>query len=480
MNQNAQEFADVEMISGGDANNYCQPGQAGTVFGDIGPRHWDGWTVNFGGCSNLSPIAGLFVDIPTNTDITNGHSENVQFAEILGQNYPSQSNILTGNGGQATGSAVYLNGSCVSPPCPSTNIIGSYDGPYQSSGTLNGAITAGANKVVSVSGLNPSTQCSTLENSVILDVCTAPHMPNTLCLGANTFCSPGDPCSINGGNTLGGEASTITATTSTSMTVANVKYGHPSGSVIACSAPPAALGISGNFPTQINGNGSAFTGDYTLLGYKKNTAAFYSIADDYTGAGSTDPFVSMWIVDTNGSGGCRSRHTTSGTVPSLFCGLTHVIGSLQQTTVADLSITATTTATATTVASWTLPAMTTAQNYSFTCDGSFTQSNANGGVTFTIQGATTQPTNLVAQGTAYLSPTTVTSGSSGNIITTTATNILSATITAAVGTILPLHITGTVELPANAAGNTVLTLGGFTANALDPLVVKRGFACTLY
>lgn len=325
INQNAQEFYDNEFISGGDVDGYCQPGLAGAVFSDIGPRQWNGWTVNFGGCANLSPVAGLYIDVPTNSDVSNGHSENVQFGALLGQNYPAQSIIYRGDGGQATGSAVYLNGSCGTNSCPATNIIGSYDGPYQANGTLNGAVTLGTGVVITVAGLNPSTQCSTLENAVILDLCTGVGTPNTACAGASTFCSATNPCSrLNdtrqpGAGALGGEASTITATTATTITLANVKFNHPSGSILACFSPPAAVGISGNFQTAINGGLTPFTGDYSIHGVKKNTGGINSISDDYTAFGSTDNFISAWIVDTNGSGGCKSRLTTSGTAPSMFC-----------------------------------------------------------------------------------------------------------------------------------------------------------------
>ena len=101
------------------------------------------------------------------------------------------------------------------------------------------------------------------------------------------------------------------------------------------------------------------------------------------------------------------------------------------------------------------------------------------GVTFGTRAVTTAPTNLIVTGTLYTDTNVVTEGSSGNITGTTATNIVTVT-PAAFGNVYPAHFFGTMELPANAAGSTILRLIGLTADATKALVIHRGSYCTLF
>lgn len=285
INQNAQRFLDNEFISGGDINNTCLPGLTTAVFADVGPRNWEGWTGNFNGCVNQSPTAGMYVDANTTVHIANGHAESVVFNVLCGQNQPCQGLHYEDNGGVATGSCPYQNGNGGGS---ANNICAENDGPYQVSTTTTALITSGSSVNIAVTS---STGCAIGMNSV-LDV-----------------------------NALA-EASTVTAVPDgTHVTVANVKNSKGGGGVqFSCSANAASVAISGNFPTAINGAQSAFTGDYSIQGCKKNTGGVNCVVDDYMGQLSADNFVGFWIVDTNGSGGCKTLVTSSGTVPSSFCG----------------------------------------------------------------------------------------------------------------------------------------------------------------
>ena len=243
INQNAQEFADMEFISGGNSTNSCFPGLAGLVAGDIGPRNFDGWTANFNGCANLSPTTAIYDDVSTTTRIANGHGENVVFGEICGQNNPCQGSQFSGNGGPSQGSCAYANGNG-----STANICAQDDGPYQISTSTTGAIAMGT--VINIAVIS-STGCAVNMNSVITD-------------GSNT------------------EASTVTAVPDgTHVTVASVLNAHLAGVQFSCSANAASIAISNNFSSPINGGASAQTGSYLIMNVKENTAGVNTIVDDY-------------------------------------------------------------------------------------------------------------------------------------------------------------------------------------------------------
>src|SRR5205807_756978 len=76
--------------------------------------------------------------------------------------------------------------------------------------------------------------------------------------------------------------------------------------------------------------------------------------------------------------------------------------------------------------SYTFP-VSTALKLSFHCALNYSQATGTAAVAFGIQGATTAPNSIDANGTEYTSATVFTAGTLNSLATTTATNIVSAT-----------------------------------------------------
>jgi hypothetical protein len=89
--------------------------------------------------------------------------------------------------------------------------------------------------------------------------------------------------------------------------------------------------------------------------------------------------------------------------------------------------------------------------------------------------ATNAPTNLVANGKAYTSASAFTFGTSGNVTTTTATNIVTFT-PSVTGSVFAVDLDGQLENPA--AANTFNVMAS-QSNSADILTIKRGSFCTL-
>jgi hypothetical protein len=129
---------------------------------------------------------------------------------------------------------------------------------------------------------------------------------------------------------------------------------------------------------------------------------------------------------------------------------------------------------------WSFPAV--ALNMSFTCDLVYSQATAAAAVAFGIQAATNAPTAINAMGQEGTSLTAFTTGTLRALATTTATNIVSATPSAAgaIGTaadMFNVHLAGTIE---NAANLNTVNIMISTANSADLPTVYRGSFCSIY
>jgi len=127
--------------------------------------------------------------------------------------------------------------------------------------------------------------------------------------------------------------------------------------------------------------------------------------------------------------------------------------------------------------SYTFP-VSTALKLSFHCALNYSQATGTAAVAFGIQGATTAPNSIDANGTEYTSATVFTAGTLNSLATTTATNIVSAT-PSAITTIWKTELDGTVDVPSNASP-TVLNFMVSTATSGDAVTVKRGSYCQLF
>jgi hypothetical protein len=161
-------------------------------------------------------------------------------------------------------------------------------------------------------------------------------------------------------------------------------------------------------------------------------------------------------------------------------GLGYRVDGMKTFVTADFTTAASTALQTITGLTWTLPASL-AVNYSFHCSFNYSIATANVAVAFGVQGATTAPTSISAHGTIWTANTAgaLTPGQLTALNTTTATNVMTATPTAAVTTIMNADMDGTIEAPSNASP-TVLNIMVSTANASDLVTVKRGSYCALY
>lgn len=129
--------------------------------------------------------------------------------------------------------------------------------------------------------------------------------------------------------------------------------------------------------------------------------------------------------------------------------------------------------------SWTSP-VSLAATVSFHCSFNFSQATGTAAVAFGIQGATTAPTSISANGVMWAgaSGAQTTSGTLTNLTTTTATNVISGT-PSAITTVWMAQMDGTAALPSNASP-TVLNFMVSTATSGDAVTVKRGSYCELF
>jgi len=302
-NQNSQNWHDLECLSSfvgtsGKLTPHCPAGMTGGVFGDVGPRNFDGWTVNFNGCDKGAvPIAGMYIDANSISHIANGHAENVQFDRIWGQNSPAQGVQSMNNGAQTSASCNNLV-NVAGGGGSSTAGIGcaNNDGPYAFATTTTAAVGAG----VATIPVSSSAGCqfnTTLGVGMLVTI--------------GTVSGPDDIETLQLMTAPGG--GTLTTTT-------NTLKSHAMGASVWCSWSEGD-GISGNFPLGIGAMGTgAFTGDYAMFGLKKNTGAVLTVGDDYAGFVSQDGFIGKVVIDTNGSGGFITRDVSSNTVPSIYPG----------------------------------------------------------------------------------------------------------------------------------------------------------------
>lgn len=121
----------------------------------------------------------------------------------------------------------------------------------------------------------------------------------------------------------------------------------------------------------------------------------------------------------------------------------------------------------------------TAGNYQFSCHGAYSQATAAVAVAFGIQAATIGATNIFATGKQQIAAATAPAPQTlATLATTTATNITTGTpgVTA---TNYTFDLDGTIEEPANDAGN-VINIMVSTATGADAVTVLRGSYCYLY
>ncbi len=119
----------------------------------------------------------------------------------------------------------------------------------------------------------------------------------------------------------------------------------------------------------------------------------------------------------------------------------------------------------------TVPA--TAINWNFHCHLAYSQGTGNDVVTFGVQAATNNPTNIFAQGTQQITvgpPATFTTGILATLATTTATAVVSGT-PGATGTNYVCDIYGTLENPASANTFNIVVK---TNTAADAVTILRG------
>lgn len=125
--------------------------------------------------------------------------------------------------------------------------------------------------------------------------------------------------------------------------------------------------------------------------------------------------------------------------------------------------------------SWTLPAST-AANYAFHCELMYSQATAAVADAFGIQSATLAPTNIAAQGVVVTAATAVAAGNLPTLNTTTATNIVTFTPSAA-ATVFGARISGLIENPSGAA--TAVTISVSQSTAANVITIKRGSYCSV-
>lgn len=128
---------------------------------------------------------------------------------------------------------------------------------------------------------------------------------------------------------------------------------------------------------------------------------------------------------------------------------------------------------------WTFPA--TNLNYPFHCYLTYSQATAAAANAIGVKATTTAPTQIYAQAIVYTSLSVSTSGALRALASTTATNVVAFTPSAAgaIGTTADMfaaEIWGTLE---QASGATTFDIEALTGSASDALTFYRGGYCTL-
>ena len=127
--------------------------------------------------------------------------------------------------------------------------------------------------------------------------------------------------------------------------------------------------------------------------------------------------------------------------------------------------------------SWTLPTSK-AVNVSFHCGIIFDQATAVVSDSFGIGITGTAPTQANASGTAFITASTMTTGTLTALASTTPTAVV--TFTPGVATTLyKAELDGTIEQPSNATPG-VFSIYAATTTGTDNFIVKRGSYCTLF
>lgn len=127
--------------------------------------------------------------------------------------------------------------------------------------------------------------------------------------------------------------------------------------------------------------------------------------------------------------------------------------------------------------SWNLPSLPYPVTFSFTCDLAYLQLVGNDVVSFGIQAATNNPTNIFATGIQYnsgVSPSLSNTATLATLTTTTPTAIVVST-PASTGTQLSVHLAGTIENPALTAN--IFNIMVKTNTGADLVTTRRGAFC---
>jgi len=121
----------------------------------------------------------------------------------------------------------------------------------------------------------------------------------------------------------------------------------------------------------------------------------------------------------------------------------------------------------------------TATTYNFECVLIYQQATSAVGLLVGVQSATVAPTYLIAHGRIWTTLTGTNTSATVSVSNTTATTVLTGAAPNATGTNYEARMFGSIESPANAAGN-VFKIQVATANASDAILITRGSYCTLY
>lgn len=126
---------------------------------------------------------------------------------------------------------------------------------------------------------------------------------------------------------------------------------------------------------------------------------------------------------------------------------------------------------------WTMPANV-AINLPFECHMAYSQATAAAADAFGIQDVTVAPTNLFATGIMNTNTTASTQANLPALTTTTATNIVSATPSAAT-TVWNVDLHGLIQQPSNTSSSAIniMVLSG---SGSDAITVKQGSYCTWF
>ena len=281
--------------------------------------------------------------------------------------------------------------------------------------------------------------------------------------------------------TNGPTTCTTPATTATQANVCQssddkgtVLASAPNGTTLCLPIPGAANGYPEGFtdtfiysPGSLNNSWAiVLPGQASIYGGITCPGATGTTLNGTTAAVLLPPGQSLSVV-VHGSNWYANTGVTTYTPP--------VPGNSVILTADSASITAVSAATATVV--FTFPTTLSANtNYPFHCSGTTVQSTGGAGIGIAFGTSGTAATNMEAHAIVGTSPTTGGFQSSGNLSTTTESQIYLGTSGTAT-TQLPWMVDGTIEVGATPPTNFLI--GFFTANVSDPVVVKRDSYCKL-